>query len=60
MNLLVWFIPLGLLALLLFLMLRNRAYKACPWFFAYVAFGVCADVARFGVDSHPQAYKATY
>ena len=60
MNPLVWYIPLGLLVLLFFLMLRNRAYKVCPWFFAYVAFGVGADVARFAVDSHPQAYKVTY
>jgi hypothetical protein len=60
MNLLVWYIPLGLLALLLFLMLRNRAYKVCPWFFAYVAFGAGADVARFVFDGRPRAYKATY
>ena len=60
MSLLEWYIPLGLLAVLLFLMLRNRAYKVCPWFFAYVAFAVAAGVARFAVDSHPQAYKATY
>lgn len=60
MNLFLRYIPSGLLVVLLFLMLRNRAYKECPWFFAYVAFGVSADVARFAVDSHPQAYKATY
>ena len=60
MNPLVWYIPSGLLGVLLFLMLRNRAYKVCPWFFAYVAFGVGADVARFVVHNHPQAYKATY
>jgi len=57
---LLWYIQSGLLALLLFLMLRNRAYKVCPWFFAYVAFGVCADVARFVVDNHAVAYFATY
>jgi len=60
MNPLLWYIPSGLLVLLLFLMLRNRAYKVCPCFFAYVAFGVGADVTRFMVDNHPQAYKATY
>jgi hypothetical protein len=60
MNLFLRYIPLVLLAVLLFLMLRNRAYKECPWFFAYVAFGVSADVARFVVDSRPQAYKVTY
>jgi hypothetical protein len=60
MNPLVWYIPLGLLAILLGLLLRDRAYKVCPWFFAYVAFGVAADVARFLVRNHSQAYKATY
>jgi hypothetical protein len=60
MNLFLRYIPLGLLAVLLFLMLRNRAYKVCPWFFAYVAFGVSADVARFVFDSYPRAYYATY
>ncbi|MFZ1011366.1 MAG: hypothetical protein WAN65_31300 [Candidatus Sulfotelmatobacter sp.] len=60
MNLFLRYIPLGLLAILLFLMLRNRAYRVCPWFFAYVAFGVCADVARFVTDGHPSAYYATY
>ena len=60
MNLFLRYIPSGLLAVLLFLMLRNRAYKVCPWFFAYVAFGVGADVARFVFDSHPRAYYATY
>lgn len=60
MNPLVWYIPSGLLVLLLFLMIRNRAFKVCPWFFAYVAFGVGADVTRFAVDSHHDAYYATY
>jgi len=60
MNPLLWYIPSGLLALLLFLMLRNRAYKVCPCFFAYVAFGVGADVARFVTEGHPRAYFAIY
>jgi len=60
MNLLLRYIPSGLLAVLLFLMLRNRAYKVCPCFFAYVAFGVGADVARFLTDGHSSAYFATY
>jgi hypothetical protein len=60
MNPLVWYIPLGLLAILLGLLLRDRAYKVCPWFFAYVAFGVAADVARFLVRNHSHAYKDTY
>lgn len=60
MSQILWYMPLWLLALLLFLLLRNRAYKVCPWFFSYVAFGVGAGVARFVVRNHPQAYKATY
>jgi hypothetical protein len=60
MNLFLRYIPSGLLALLLFVMLRNRAYKVCPWFFAYVAFGVCADGARFAAHTRPGAYYVTY
>jgi len=60
MNLLLRYIPLCLLALLLFLMLRNRAYKVCPWFFAYVVFAVGADMTRFSVDSRPHAYYMAY
>jgi hypothetical protein len=60
MNPLVWYIPSGLLVLLLFLMLRNRAYRVCPWFFAYVAFGVSADVTRFAAHNHPHPYYVTY
>jgi hypothetical protein len=60
MKLLVWFIPLGLLALLLGLLIRKRAYNACPYFFAYVAFAVAADVARFFALNHPRPYFATY
>lgn len=46
MNLLLRYIPLGLLIVLFLLLLRRRAYAFCPLFFAYVAFGVTADVAR--------------
>jgi hypothetical protein len=60
MKLLVWFIPLGLLALLLCLLLRKRAYNACPCFFAYIAFAVAADVTRFVALDHADAYFATY
>jgi hypothetical protein len=60
MSLLLWYIPSGLLALLLFLMLRNRSHKVCPWFFGYVAFGVGADVMRMAVHNRPAAYYATY
>jgi hypothetical protein len=60
MDLLEWYIPLGLLAVLLLLMLRNHAHEDFPWFFVYVAFAVTASVARFAVRNHPHAYYATY
>ncbi|MFZ2002481.1 MAG: hypothetical protein WB616_00105 [Candidatus Sulfotelmatobacter sp.] len=60
MNLLLWYIPLGLLALLFWVLLRRHAYKVCPWFFVYVAFAVAAGVARFAVHNHPRQYHATY
>jgi hypothetical protein len=53
-------IPLGLLAVLLLLMLRNRAYRAWPWFFGYVTFGVSVDVARFAIQSHPRLFYFAY
>jgi hypothetical protein len=64
MNLVLRYIPLGLLALLLGLLIRRRTYKPYPWFFAYVAFGVIADVARFmarlSILPRPGTYFATY
>jgi hypothetical protein len=60
MTLLLWYIPLGLLVLLLCVLLRKRAYKVCPWFFTYVAFGAAADAARFIVRDHPRPYYVTY
>ncbi len=56
----LWYIPLFLLAVLLCLMLRNRAYKVCPWFFAYVVFAVAADITRFLIHNYPRPYFATY
>jgi hypothetical protein len=60
MNLLEWYIPLGLLVLLLWILLRRRAYKVSPWFFAYVAFAVAAGAVRFAVHTHQHPYYATY
>jgi hypothetical protein len=60
MNLLLRYIPLCLLALLFWVLLRRRAYASCPSFFIYVAFGVVADVARFSAHNQPHAYYATY
>jgi hypothetical protein len=60
MSLIVWYIPLGLLVLLLWVLIRRRAYKVSPCFFSYAAFGVVAGVARFVVRNHPDPYYATY
>jgi hypothetical protein len=60
MTLLVWYIPLGLLVVLLWVLIRRRAYRACPWFFVYAAFAVSAGIARFVVREQPQAYYLTY
>src|ERR1700733_9168700 len=54
------FIPSGLLVALLGLLVRRRVYATLPCFFAYVAFAVAADLARFLVHNHPGAYYATY
>jgi hypothetical protein len=60
MNLILWSIPLWLLAVLLCLLIRRRIYKAYPWFLAYVAFGVIAGIARFFTLNHPRTYFVTY
>jgi hypothetical protein len=60
MNSLLWLIPTGLLFVLLGLMLRSHAYRAWPWFFSYVAFGISADVARFAAHNHPHPYYFIY
>jgi len=60
MVLLLWYVPLSLLALLLCLLFRRRAYRVCPYFFAYVAFAVAAGAARFLVRNYAPSYKAVY
>ena len=54
------FIPSCLLVALLGLLVRRCVYATLPCFFAYAAFAVGADLARFLVHSHPGAYYATY
>ena len=54
------YFPLALLVLLLWTLLRRRAYRTVPCFFAYAAFAVAADVARFAVHNHHDLYYATY
>jgi hypothetical protein len=60
MNLLEWYIPLGLLVLLLWVLLRRRVYKVCPWFLVYVAFAVVAGLTRFAIHNYRGPYYATY
>jgi hypothetical protein len=54
------YIPLGLLALLLWTLFRKRAYKTVPCFFAYAAFAVAAGAARYVVHNYPRPYYSTY
>ncbi len=60
MSLLFWYAAVPLQALLLYLLIRGRAYKVCPFFFSYSAFSVLAGVARFLTRNHAQTYKVTY
>jgi len=57
---LVWYIPTALLLALLCLLVRRGVYRMCPFFFAYVAFGVAADVTRFLARSRPSLYPWIY
>jgi hypothetical protein len=54
------FIPSCFLVALLGLLIRRRVYTSLPFFFAYAAFAVCADLARFLAHGHGEAYYATY
>jgi len=54
------YIPLGLLTLLLWTLVRRGAYVVVPCFFGYTAFAVVADVARFAVHNYTHAYYLTY
>src|SRR5271170_6889680 len=56
----VWYIPTTLLLVLLGLLVRRDASRACPCFFAYVAFGVAADATRFLARGHSSFYFWTY
>ncbi len=64
MSLLSRYVPLGLLSILLWVLVRGRAYRSCPWFFAYVSFGVVAGVARLmarlSILLNPRVYPGTY
>jgi hypothetical protein len=60
MNLALRYIPLALLALLLWILLRKRTYREFPCFFLYVAFAVAAGVARFAVHNNQQTLYTTF
>jgi hypothetical protein len=60
MRLLLWFGPILLLVVLLWLMVRDRAFRTWPWFFAYVSFAIASGVARLVTQSHKGSYFATY
>ena len=60
MSLFLQTIPQWLMAALLYLLFRRRAYRVCPCFFAYTTFGVIADMARFITRNHPHPFYATY
>jgi hypothetical protein len=56
----VEFIPSCLLVVLLALLVRGRVCAVLPYFFAYAAFAVGADVARFIAHGHRHPYYLTY
>jgi len=54
------FIPSFLLVVLLILLVRRRVYAELPYFFSYISFAVCADIARFLTHANTSAYYGTY
>jgi hypothetical protein len=54
------YIPLALLMLLLWTLVRVRAYRLVPCFFLYTVFAVAADGARLAVHNYHDTYFATY
>jgi hypothetical protein len=60
MILLEWYIPLGLLGGLLWVLLRRHAYATLPWFVSYAVFAFAAGISRLAVHNRPNLYYATY
>jgi hypothetical protein len=54
------YLPLILQAVLLGMLLRNRAFKVLPCFFFYTVFSVAATALRFVVRNHEQTYFYVY
>lgn len=57
---LLQYAPLVLLAALLVQIVRLKANKLFPWFFAYVCFAVIAGAARFLMRNHAHSYLVIY
>jgi hypothetical protein len=54
------YIPSFLQAFLLWMLIRRKAQRAFPFFFAYTAFGVAAGIARYLALNHVRPYFWTY
>jgi hypothetical protein len=60
MSILVWYTSTPLMLLLLYLLVKQRAYRTFPWFFAYVVFGVATSGARLVLHKWPHLYYVGY
>lgn len=54
------YVPMLLLSVLLGFLLKKRCWRSVPWFFSYVTFALCADLARFITHNQRTAYLWTY
>jgi hypothetical protein len=59
-NLILWWAVLPLQAVLLFVLIRKRAFETFPCFFAYTLFSVVAGLARFLLRGHHNSYFWAY
>jgi hypothetical protein len=57
---LILYIPTLLLLVLFLVLLRRKAYRTCPCFFAYTTFGVAADITRFLLQNYTSLYPWAY
>jgi len=48
------------LSVLLVFLVKKRCWRSVPWFFSYVAFALCADLARFIFHNQRPAYFWIY
>jgi hypothetical protein len=59
-NFILWWGELPLQAILLYVLVRRKAFRTFPWFFAYTLFAVAAGTGRFLVRSHDSIYSGVY